>query len=115
MEEVRRCVVNRNTPSCVNWMDYSARKILRTVHELGLTENTFVIFLSGKSRGEGTTSPYRLHSLATTCSVDNGPYLEEGDEVGSQGGLRGGKGQVQLPSELCYDLSRRLGASCQIS
>lgn len=50
-------------------IDWSVGQILATLEELGLTENTLVIFIS-----------------------DNGPWLNFGNHAGSTGGLREGKG-----------------------
>jgi arylsulfatase len=50
-------------------IDWSMGEITRTLEEVGLTENTLVIFAS-----------------------DNGPWLNFGDHAGSAGGLREGKG-----------------------
>ena len=50
-------------------IDWSTGEIVRTIEELGLTENTLVIFTS-----------------------DNGPWFNFGDHAGSSGGLREGKG-----------------------
>jgi arylsulfatase len=50
-------------------IDWSVGKILDTLDELGLSENTLVVFTS-----------------------DNGPWLNYGNHAGSAGGLREGKG-----------------------
>lgn len=50
-------------------LDWSVGEILKTLDELGLSENTLVIFTS-----------------------DNGPWLNYGNHAGSSGGLREGKG-----------------------
>lgn len=50
-------------------LDWSVGQILKTLDELGLSENTLVIFTS-----------------------DNGPWLNYGNHAGSSGGLREGKG-----------------------
>ncbi|MBK6285011.1 MAG: sulfatase [Draconibacterium sp.] len=50
-------------------IDWSVGQILRTLKELGLEENTLVIFTS-----------------------DNGPWINYGNHAGSTGGLREGKG-----------------------
>ena len=50
-------------------IDWSVGEIVRTLDELGLTDNTLVIFTS-----------------------DNGPWLNFGNHAGSAGGLREGKG-----------------------
>jgi arylsulfatase A-like enzyme len=50
-------------------LDWSVGQIIKTLDELGLSENTLVIFTS-----------------------DNGPWLNYGNHAGSSGGLREGKG-----------------------
>lgn len=50
-------------------LDWSVGQIIKTLDELGLSDNTLVIFTS-----------------------DNGPWLNFGDHAGSTGGLREGKG-----------------------
>lgn len=52
-------------------MDWSVGKIIQTLDDLGLSENTLVIFAS-----------------------DNGPWLNYGNHAGSAGGLREGKGNT---------------------
>ncbi len=50
-------------------IDWSVGEVMKTVRELGIEENTLVIFTS-----------------------DNGPWLNYGNHAGSTGGLREGKG-----------------------
>ena len=55
----------------VEELDWSTGRLLDTLHELKLAENTFVLFTS-----------------------DNGPWLIKGSDGGSAGPLRGGKGST---------------------
>jgi len=78
----------------VEEVDWSVGRVLQTIRDLGLSENTLVVFTS-----------------------DNGPWLTKGNDGGSAGPLRGGKGStweggVREPTIAWWPGRIAAGAAC---